>query len=169
MSEIEDEDEQFRKRRESVCLVCGSIAPSLKEHLKSAHQLLSIKQEWKCLKCFNFYKTYMGLRRHDRNFHRVDHMKLKAKVKCQLCGEFFHSLTEHIEAVHSEAAQELEKYKCPNCPAEYRYYRNLRAHIKIHKNPEKYKCTEEGCTKIFETKGGKIIIILQICIRNSLI
>jgi Zinc finger, C2H2 type len=59
----------------------------------------------------------------------------------------------HIEEAHSQAAQEIEKYKCPNCPAEYRYYRNLRAHIKIHKNPDKYKCLEEGCKKVFETKG----------------
>lgn len=59
MSEIEDEEEQFRKRREATCLICGCIAASLKEHLKSAHDKL---QEWKCMKCFNFYKTYMGLR-----------------------------------------------------------------------------------------------------------
>jgi hypothetical protein len=59
MSEIDDEEEQFRKRREATCLFCGFIATSLKDHLSAAHENI---QEWKCMKCLNFYKTYMGLR-----------------------------------------------------------------------------------------------------------
>jgi hypothetical protein len=45
------------------------------------------------------------------------------------------------------------EFDCKLCPKTFKGVRQLQRHMQLHTNPDKYKCTVEGCKKVKATKN----------------
>ena len=79
--------------------------------------------------------------------------KLKKKVQCPICENFFSNksnLKTHILSIHNK----ILPFKCPyeNCEKKYSSNIRLNVHIRTHKGEKPYKC--KICLKSFNENGN---------------
>ena len=86
---------------------------------------------------------------------KVEHVIQAVQTKddqCSLCHKKLKdgaAVRIHLRAKH----QQITPYQCQLCQQYCADNQLLKAHLKIHSDADKFKCTEKGCGKGFPTKG----------------
>lgn len=142
------------------CLTCNITVTSkadLSKHKKDGHEVKGLEPKFECEVCHKTFDKMVRLKN-----HLATHSGEK-KFYCKYCVKYFttmHALQKHEKRTsHFEKAQVVipeskyekvyeDKLMCENCGKLYKTQRELKWHLRVHKNI--YECHE--CGKTFTLK-----------------
>ena len=166
----------LRHSKRFQCDLCGHFSASSKNHL-IRHMTAHLTQgQFKCLFCRKLFEEQESFRSHSQQIHGDPKNRLgltKADFFCRTCGKEFDNVRarKYHEKSHEEKVQcptcdekfkpgylaqhmkihELKKngtvFVCDICGFENANKKCLKAHLEVHLNPDKGKCSI--CWKLF--------------------
>ena len=134
-------------KRTIECHVCAHVFCSrkrLRAHLCSIH----LEKSFACEKCSYRAKNKPDMQKHQFAVHT------NARIQCPVCGKLIAAYPQNLKK-HMEIHNEVPKYKCDVCPAEYKTKASLRKHRENKHYPIPTMCSSCGTLCASQQKYSK--------------